>query len=260
MVMFAEFRLSMLPGYMKLFVGTVTGLLMGVVLWAVFIYYVDKGIIAEHEVPDYYYDSEQAGAADPLSETTPAYDPSSPEAEADRQSDIAALSDDPDAALAPIWDSSLAGQPARVDSATMAQKFREGDEYLAGEAREFTGSDARDDPAELYSDSRPDWQTQLRRNVGLAHTHINGQTLLYAVLGLFFVFTSATVKLKKILLWSFTIVILLHSIGLSGESFHWFFDDILAVSGVAMLAIMSYMAFLVFVELGRKPKDISNHE
>lgn len=251
----------MLPGYAKLFVGIITALMLLVVLWAVFIYYVDKGIIAEHEVPEYYYDSEDDTDEQPKTNSRSAVE--SDEAEADRQADIATLADDPDAELAPIWDSTFAGQPATADSATMAQKFREGDEYLESEAekaRQYARSDAIEDLGELYSDSRPDWQTQLRRNVGLAHTHINGQTLLYAVLGVFFIFTSIPVKTKKIVLWSFGIAILLHTIGLSGETFHWFFDDILAVSGVGMLVIMAYMGFIIFVELGKQPKDPTTNE
>lgn len=235
-----SFRLSQLPGYAKLFVAITTALMLLVVGWAMFIYYVDKGIITEDEIPDYSYDAQPSD---------------SPDAEADRQQDISAIEDDPEAELAPIWDSTMKGRPAKVDSATLAQKFRERDSEMAAEVQQLGNRDARKDLNDYYGDRMPDWQTQLRRNVGLAHTHINGQTLLFAVLGLFFLFTSVPVKTKKLVLWLFGIAIVLHAIGLSGETFSWFFDDILALSGVGMLILMAYMSFIVFVELGKRPKE-----
>jgi hypothetical protein len=40
-------------------------------------------------------------------------------------------------------------------------------------------------------------------------------------------------------------------IGLSGEGYHWIFDDLLTLSGVVMLITIVYMALLIFVDLAR---------
>ncbi len=97
----------------------------------------------------------------------------------------------------------------------------------------------------------------LRHNLGLAHTHVNGQTLLFFALGLLFLFTSVSLKTKKRILWTFGITILVHTVGLSGEGFHWIFDDLLAVSGVIMLILIAYMCLMIYVDLGRKKTETS---
>ncbi len=97
----------------------------------------------------------------------------------------------------------------------------------------------------------------LRENVGLAHTHINGQTLLYFALGFIFLFTTISEKKKKQILILLTLSILIHAIGLSGEGFHWLFDDILALSGIVMLALFIYMLYCIVIDLGRTPKGLS---
>jgi len=92
-------------------------------------------------------------------------------------------------------------------------------------------------------------EPQLRENVGLAHTHINGQTLLFFAIGFIFLFTSIPTKRKKIIYWLFGLSVLVHTIGLSGEGFHWFFDDILALSGVILIAVIAYMALIIYGDL-----------
>ena len=96
-----------------------------------------------------------------------------------------------------------------------------------------------------------DEHSDLRHNLGLAHTHINGQTLLFFAMGLLFLFTSVKPKIKKTVYWTLGLSVLTHVIGLSGEGYHWIFDDILALSGVVMLVTIVYMALLIFVDLAR---------
>ena len=95
-------------------------------------------------------------------------------------------------------------------------------------------------------------ESQLRHNLGLAHTHINGQTLLFFALGLVFLFTSVNSKTKKLALSVFGVAVFVHAVGLSGQHYHWFFDDILAVSGVALLVVIPYICFMIFVDLFKK--------
>ncbi len=92
-------------------------------------------------------------------------------------------------------------------------------------------------------------ESQLRHNVGLAHTHINGQTLLYFVLGFLFLFTSTKDKIKKYVYWIFGITVFVHTVGLTGAGFYSIFDDMLALSGVALLVIIPYICFLIIIDL-----------
>lgn len=101
------------------------------------------------------------------------------------------------------------------------------------------------DAIENHDDELP----SLKHNIGMAHTHINGQTLLFFALGLLFVFSSASPKVKKVTLWLFGIGILFHAIGWTGRHYHWFFDDALAISGLVILVMISFMALHIFVAL-----------
>lgn len=226
---FERHALSTLPPVGKLFVAIFTTLMLLVCLWAVFIFYVDKGIIDEDSVPTYLTRT-MSGAPAPGEQAL--------------QEDIEIITSDSDAVLAPIWDSTFAGSEATADSTTLDIRFHQAERRMADESIQSTQESEYDSHHE-----------HLRRNVGLAHTHINGQTLLYFALGLVFLFTSTTIRIKKIVLWVFGVAIVTHAIGLSGEGFGSFFDDILAVSGVVILVVIAYMALLIYVDLGRKKAE-----
>ena len=218
-------KLQNVPTYAKLFVGMLTTLMLFICLWAVFLLYVDKGKVSEGTLPPYLL---------PENSLSQEYIPTQEEL----VEDIEMISDDSLARLAPIWDSIISGEETSIDSVTMSKYF--------------TQASVKDNTDEVESNS--DYK-HLRHNVGLAHTHINGQTLLFFALGLVFLFTSVKPKMKKILLIVFGSAILLHAVGLSGEGFHWFYDDILALSGLTLLVIIPYICFLVFVDLLKKPSE-----
>ena len=159
--------------------------------------------------------------------------------------DIDIIQEDAQAELAPVWDTAFAGRPATADSASMAQYMAQRDTQLALYEAETRQMDIEDDDDE---------HDRLSHNVGLAHTHINGQTLLFFALGLVFLFTSVTPRIKKTVYWVFGVSILVHVIGLTGEGYYWLWDDLLAVSGVAILVVIIYMALLIYVDLGKKPR------
>ena len=249
-----RYRIRNLPPYGKVFVGIFTALSLCVLLWVAFIFYVEKGMVDENRLPAYLTEPAEDGV-----------DPDEIE-DIEMQDDAGRLAADSEAVLAPVWDSSFAGREVHVDSASNIDHFREADEALEEEAVDYghepdDGSGAGHDYTGTSGESRQDGgfdvddydEVDLRENVGLAHTHINGQTLLFFALGLVFLFTGAPAKTKKIVYWIFGIAILTHAIGLSGEGYHWFFDDILAISGVTIVVVMAYMAFVIFVDLGKKP-------
>ena len=167
--MFASFRLSQLPGYGKLFVALFTILMLCVCLWAMWIYYLEKG--------------------QPDPDNLPAY---------------------------------------------LSQE--------AGEQPEVRGKTDLDDDTH---------ETTFRHNLGLAHTHINGQTLLFFALGFVYLFTSRTARNKKVLFSIFAVSILMHTIGLTGNGMYWLWDDLLAISGIVLLLTIAYMAIMILVDLVR---------
>ncbi len=147
----------------------------------------------------------------------------------DLKADIEELKTDSEAVMAPVWGDSTAGAERPIDSTTI--------EAIKKKATK----DAR------KSGTDPD------EDLGLAHTHINGQTLLFFALGLVFLFSSATPKTKKILYWIFAVLVVTHNLGLSFRSCGGVWGDLLAVSGVGMLLLIAYMSFVIFSDLLKSP-------
>jgi hypothetical protein len=152
------------------------------------------------------------------------------EAKSDLKADITELQSDSQAVMAPVWDKEHAGREQKVDSAAISAIERE--------------SYAPDDQ------NGGAW-----RDLGLAHTHMNGQTLLFFAIGLVFLFTSLTPQRKKIVYWIFGVTVLAHTIGLTGKSYGSIFRDLLAVSGIAICLVIAFMAFAIFSDLAKKPTD-----
>ncbi|HWR81798.1 MAG TPA: hypothetical protein VN285_00695 [Candidatus Deferrimicrobium sp.] len=215
--MISDYSLSALPSYAKVFVGIFTTLMLCVCAWAVTIFYVEKGMVRDSE-QSWRLQSERSDADRDL----------------ERQQDAELYAENSQATVAPIWDSTYAGREVHADSVSNVRNFRQSDARTAAETQEA-------------DDEEPD----LRENIGLAHTHINGQTLLFFAMGLVFLFTSVKPRTKKILYCIFGPAVVLHAIGLSGEGYHWFFDDILAISGVVIVGAIVFMALRIYVDLAR---------
>jgi hypothetical protein len=221
-------RLPSFSPLAKLFVGLFTTLMLLVCLWAVWIYTVSKGQVDENNLPSYL---KSDNTQDNLSS----------------QDEIAAIGSDSETVLAPVWDSAHAGKPERLGRGALDTM-----EQMAG----ASDSESAADSADIVAGYGPyGLQGHLRHNLGLAHTHVNGQTLLFFALGTVFLFTSVKLKIKRLVLWTFAACILAHAIGLSGEGYHWFFDDILALSGLVMLLLIAYMCLMIYVDLGRTSKS-----
>ncbi|MEW6411128.1 MAG: hypothetical protein AB1483_01495 [Candidatus Zixiibacteriota bacterium] len=233
--MIQNIRLSELPPYGKLFVGLFTTLMLFVCLWAMAIFYVEKGLVTvdEYELSSGGYDTLPAEAAD-----------------GNMALDIEGILADSASELAPDWDSNLLEEQVEYDSAELADSFEKYDAQAV----------PYDQALEIEEYPGPDDVDHIGHNLGLAHTHINGQTLLFFALGLVFIFTSVKPRVKKTVLLTFAVAVLVHAVGLTGEGFHWFFDDILAISGVAILVSIIYMALMIYVDLARGATAKANSE
>ena len=125
--------------------------------------------------------------------------------------------------------------------------------YVTEPYGEAEPTDSSEDETEIGETENELSSEQFERNVKLAHTHINGQTLLFFAIGFVFLFTSVKAKIKKTVLWVFAISVFVHAFGLAGQHFHWFYDEILAVSGILILGSIAYMSFVIYVNLLEKP-------
>jgi hypothetical protein len=149
----------------------------------------------------------------------------------DVKQDINELKSDSEAVMAPVWDAKHAGEEQKIDSATLEAIKRR----------------------PLSNDDQFDRASDRDRNLGLGHTHLNGQTLLFFAIGLVFLFSSATPRTKKIIYWIFGAVVLTHNLGLTLRSYYSVFGDLLAISGILILLTIAYMAFVIFTDLAKKP-------
>lgn len=219
--MIESFRLSNLPSYAKLFVGLFAALMLCVCFWAAWLYTVEKGRIDDSGAIS------NTNTVKPLDTITTPTTPMNPDSVL---KGVEEYESDSEAVLAPIWDSTHKGKEIRVDSAEMSKEMK---------TRGGT--------------VQPNQRRGFLRNLRLAHTHINGQTLLFFAIGLMFLFTSVKPTIKKVIFVIFTLSIIAHNIGLSGMRYAPIFDDILAISGVAILAIIAYMVFIIFIDLAKKP-------
>jgi len=206
--------LSSFPPIAKLFIGLFTTLMLLVCLWTAWIYTVEKG------------EGDDGSTAATL---TP-------------QDEIDAIAADSEAVLAPIWDTDHAGETepldsARIDTIDDMSELVEGYDGVGG-----------DDEYGQEPESR------LRHNLGIAHVNVSEQTLLFFALGAAFLFTSVRLWLKQLVLCVFAGMIVAHAVGLCGAGYHWVFDDILALSGVILLALIAFMCLMIYIDLGRSPQ------
>lgn len=215
---FEQFRLSNLPPYAKLFVAIFTILMLCVCLWAVWIFYERKGRVTD-QTPLPAYLQSKSDAVKQLPN--------------DVRQDLDEIISDSLAVTAPKWDSGSRGEEKRIDSADLATIARQA--------------------AEPETERRA--ARRFNHNLGLAHTHVNGQTLLFFAIGLVFLFTSTSPKAKKVVYCLFGAGIIAHTVGLTGAGFGWFYDDLLSLSGVILLLTIAYMAFMIFVDLAKKPPE-----
>jgi hypothetical protein len=221
--MFESFRLSNLPSYAKLFVGLFALLMLCVCFWAGWLYTVENGGIGEVRLPN----SNVTNITKSVDTITTPVTPMNPDSVVKGVEEYVA---DSEAVLAPIWDSTHKGRELKVDSAQMTKEMQ------------TRGGTVQQNPQRRFS-----------RNLKLAHTHVNGQTLLFFAIGLIFLFTSVKPSFKKIIYVLFFLAIIAHNIGLTGMRYASVYDDILAISGVAILVIIVYMVFMIFIDLAKKP-------
>lgn len=220
---FDSYRLWMLPRYAKVFIGLFTFLMLCICFWASWIFYLENGQVAESNLPAHVVEQ-------------PSITGETGEIEGEPEEDIEEILTDSSAVMAPIWDETHRGREQHLDSIGLMKKMKEQEQTAKSQEREA---------------DRP----TLRENVGLAHTHINGQTLLFFALGLVFLFTSVRSKIKAAFIVVFGLAIVLHNVGLSGRGYCVAFDDVLAISGVLILFSIVYMSLMIFAELIKGPHE-----
>ncbi len=222
-----RWQLRYLPGYARFFVALVTGLMVFVTLFAAWLYTVESGQVDPTKMPAYLLE----GSAKPIP--------------ADLAADLDEIAADSALVAAPIWDTLSRGQEHEFVS---EHDHREEviDSLLATSVPAGYGLYGIADSGLSYRG-----KTLLRENLGLAHTHVNGQTLLFFALGLLYCLTSQSAGRKKLLLGLFGGLVLLHNGALVGRGFHPLFDDLLMISGIGLLSVIIYYAAAIAIDLAR---------
>ena len=78
------------------------------------------------------------------------------------------------------------------------------------------------------------------------------QVLFLLLFGGVFLFTSAKMKVKKLVLWLFAASVVIHASGLSLRGEFGWLDEVLIVNGLLMLLLIGYMCYLIYMTFGRR--------
>ena len=78
------------------------------------------------------------------------------------------------------------------------------------------------------------------------------QAILFTAFALIFLFTSAKMKVKRLVLWLFGIAVLIHACGLSLRGRYEFVDNVLMINGIALLLLVGYMSYKIYTRFVRK--------
>ena len=78
------------------------------------------------------------------------------------------------------------------------------------------------------------------------------QAILFASFALIFLFTSARMKVKRLVLWLFLLAVAIHACGLTLRGRYDWVDYILMVNGIALLLLVGYMSFKIYTRFVRK--------
>ncbi|MCK4573156.1 MAG: hypothetical protein KAU36_02240 [candidate division Zixibacteria bacterium] len=78
------------------------------------------------------------------------------------------------------------------------------------------------------------------------------QAILFAAFALIFLFTSAKMQLKRLVLWLFGIAVFIHAAGLSLRGRYDWVDYVLMVNGIALLLLVGYMSFKIYTRFVKK--------
>jgi hypothetical protein len=142
----------------------------------------------------------------------------------DYQADMDAIKTDSQAVTAPDWTDS--GQEEPITNEDLGK--------FAGSSEQTT------------------WE-KFVDNLKLGHVHLNGHTALFFAIGVLFFFSTASIKMKKIVYWVFGPAILIHAIGLAGTDTCPYAKILIYIGGPLILLSVFYMSIKIFSDLRKKP-------
>lgn len=78
------------------------------------------------------------------------------------------------------------------------------------------------------------------------------QALLFSLFGAVFLFASAKMKVRKLILWLFGFSAMIHTTGLTARGHYPVLDNVLIANSIVMLLLIGYMCYRIYVAFGRK--------
>jgi hypothetical protein len=94
--------------------------------------------------------------------------------------------------------------------------------------------------------------SHFKANMEWSLAHLSTQALLYLAVGLLFMMTTYSHKLKKFFFWLLGILIGLHVLGIAGYGFCWPGNLFTYVPGPIIIVLFFIMSLMILINLGKK--------
>jgi len=162
----------------------------------------------------------------------PTYDEEEAFEEYDAQADLETIALDDEAVTTPDWSDS--GEQKQIES----EDIPEYEEYAEEQFSE-------DEYALTF------WE-KFEENIEWSMGHLSTQTLLFFALGLLFIMTTYSAGVKKFFLWLLALLMILHTLGITGIDFCWPAQLLTWVGGPMLLIVLFIMDLMILVNLRQK--------
>ena len=81
--------------------------------------------------------------------------------------------------------------------------------------------------------------------------------LLFGVFGLVFLMTSAKLRVRKVMLYSFGLSVTIHILGFTLKSWHPLIADLVRINSLVLLVLVLSMSAMIYFKYGR-PRQVGN--
>jgi hypothetical protein len=211
-----DFKLHRLHPCGKVLVGFFAVMVMVAMIWMALVGMMESGMIGDY-AKDYI----------DLDESYEEY-----VEQQDYTADMNEIMSDDEAVTAPQWEDS--GQEESIEPEDL-------DEFEAPDEEDISA----------FEVESTFWD-QFKENMEWSLSHLSTQALLYLAVGLLFMMTTYSHKLKRFFFWLLGILIGLHVLGIAGYGFCWPGNLFTYIPGPIIIVLFFIMALMILINLGKK--------
>lgn len=77
---------------------------------------------------------------------------------------------------------------------------------------------------------------------------------MFAAFAVIFLFTSAKMRVKQVVLWLFSFTVLIHASALAFRGRYEWIDWVIIVNGIALLTLIGYMSYKIYTRFVRRTR------